>query len=116
MKHVQTCGRWAPRTFLNIGLYGGLRPVFTLPHRGFPKSRRSFDALILAADALQLSRDILPLLSTNGYACHGPDETKRMANLRFDIGADAKTEHDSGVPIVPGKPDEKHTDSTHHES
>lgn len=106
MKHVQTCGRWAPCTVLNIGLYVGLRPVFTLPHRGFPKSRRSFDSLILAADALQFSRDILPLLSTNCDACHGLDETKRMANLRFDIEADAKTEHDSGVPIVPGKPDE----------
>ncbi len=66
----------------------------------------SSDALILAEDAPQFGRDILPILSTSCYACHGPDKAERKANLRFDIEADAKAEHDSGVPIVPGKPDE----------
>ena len=66
----------------------------------------SSDALILADDPLRFGRDILPILSTSCYACHGPDETKRKANLRFDIEVDAKAEHDGGVPIVPGKPDE----------
>ena len=56
-------------------------------------------------DAVRFGRDVLPILSTNCYACHGPDENERKANLRFDIEADAKAEHDSGVTVVPGKPD-----------
>ncbi|MBC7967709.1 MAG: PSD1 domain-containing protein [Fuerstia sp.] len=64
------------------------------------------DALILADDAVRFGRDVLPILSTNCYACHGPDKAERKANLRFDIEADAKAEHDSGVPIVPGKPND----------
>ena len=66
----------------------------------------SSDAFILADEAVRFGRDVLPILSTSCYACHGPDQAERKANLRFDIEADAKTEHDSGVPIVPGKPDE----------
>lgn len=59
-----------------------------------------------ADDPVRFGRDVLPILSTNCFACHGPDEHERKANLRFDVEADAKAEHDSGVPIVPGKPDE----------
>ena len=66
----------------------------------------SSNALILAEDPLRFGRDILPILSTSCYACHGPDKAERKANLRFDIEADAKAEHDSGIPIVAGKPDE----------
>ncbi len=59
-----------------------------------------------AEDAIRFGRDVLPILSTNCYACHGPDEHERKANLRFDIEADAKAEHDGGIAIVPGNPDE----------
>ena len=58
-----------------------------------------------AEDAVRFSRDVLPILSTNCYACHGPDEHERKANLRFDIEADAKAEHEDGMTIVPGMPD-----------
>ena len=64
------------------------------------------EALLVADDAVRFGRDVLPILSTNCYACHGPDKAERKANLRFDIEADAKAEHDSGVPIIPGKPDD----------
>lgn len=64
------------------------------------------NGLIFAEDGLRFGRDILPILSTSCYACHGPDQAERQANLRFDIEADAKAEHDGGTPIVPGKPDE----------
>src|ERR1700674_4594991 len=53
-----------------------------------------FPAVSLAVD---FDRDIGPILSDNCFACHGPDEKKRMANLRFDVP-------DGGVSkvVVPG--------------
>ncbi|MEZ6127469.1 MAG: PSD1 and planctomycete cytochrome C domain-containing protein [Planctomycetaceae bacterium] len=36
------------------------------------------------ASTIRFSRDILPVLSENCFFCHGPDEKKRMAELRLD--------------------------------
>ena len=55
-----------------------------------------------AAGAIQFNRDILPILSENCFACHGPDAGKRAAELRLD-------QRDSAIAkaaFVPGKPDE----------
>jgi len=50
------------------------------------------------------NRDILPLLSENCFACHGPDENVREAGLRLDKEQSAFAELDSGVKaIVHGK-------------
>ena len=59
-----------------------------------------------ADDSLRFGQDVLPILSTNCFSCHGPDESVRKGNLRLDIEQDAKAAHDSGVTIVPGKPDD----------
>ncbi len=59
-----------------------------------------------ADDSIRFGQDVLPILSTNCFACHGPDESVRKGNLRLDIEQDAKAAHDSGVTIVPGNPDE----------
>ena len=59
-----------------------------------------------ADDSVRFGQDVLPILSTNCFACHGPDESVRKGNLRLDIEQDAKAAHDSGVTIVPGNPDD----------
>ena len=59
-----------------------------------------------ADDSIRFGQDVLPILSTNCFACHGPDESVRKGNLRLDIEQDAKAAHDSGVTIVPGNPDD----------
>ncbi len=59
-----------------------------------------------AAQPVEFSRDIRPILSNNCYACHGPDSKFRQANLRLDLLDNAFTERRSGrTPIVPGDPD-----------
>ena len=51
-------------------------------------------------DSLSYTEDILPLFSTTCLDCHGPDETRRMMNLRLDT-QDFLSSH-----IVPGNPSE----------
>lgn len=54
-----------------------------------------------ADDAVNFSRDILPVLSDRCFHCHGPDESHREADLRLDQRESA-TEYGA---IVPGDPD-----------
>ncbi len=58
-----------------------------------------------AAEPVRFGRDVLPILSANCFACHGPDEKHRKARLRLDVEADAKATRRSGAPIAPGQPE-----------
>src|SRR4051812_38337528 len=56
-----------------------------------------------ATGTIEFNREIRPILSDNCFTCHGPDENKRKAKLRFDRKEDAFKAGKSGdLAIVPG--------------
>lgn len=58
------------------------------------------------SEPVDFNRDIKPLLSDRCFACHGPDETARVADVRFDQRESVlEGKSESGLPVIlPGKP------------
>jgi hypothetical protein len=94
------------------------QPLIALPnhcHGGFRRVCRLYCRLLTIAacclipsaamagkaDPIDFSRDVLPILSENCFACHGPDAKARKADLRLDIRDGALRTKDP--VIVPGK-------------
>jgi mono/diheme cytochrome c family protein len=57
-----------------------------------------------AAEQVDFNREVRPILAGNCFACHGPDDKKREADLRLDLRDSATADRGGTRAIVAGDP------------
>src|SRR6266852_2876913 len=93
-------GRW-------LGIVGACLPVLSLASLAPNAKPQAAGVEAKSAPTVDFNRQILPLLSENCFACHGPDAGQRKAKLRLDVKEGAFAElRSGGHAIVPGKSSE----------
>ena len=57
---------------------------------------------VARGQAIDFSREILPILADKCFQCHGPDAAHREADLRLDLELNAKASRDGQFAIKAG--------------
>lgn len=57
------------------------------------------------AKPVNFDRDVMPILGSHCFKCHGPDAAQVAGDLRLDLFADVTKPHGDNTPVVPGSPE-----------